>query len=352
MTIYDAAVAAANAIDASQEEAIVIATSAVRPELAGSPLWFALPPSVAPSANAPLAELVEWCAGALEERDAVALGEVTGLIHELYSAHGWAIAAAQTAAGSRALPDVAAAVAQRVRDALVIETAALVATCEPDLAALVAIAAEPPAGDLVRGVLANTIEVFAATRPTPSYPEATLDEVAALFAIAIPPVTQPEPESESNLDDLLTCIHDLGRHEWSWDHVADWTTGDPLIIAKAVARGRGFTELVASLEQVRIDVAELVAEQVTVTWRDAVERTKRTAMIRAASPLADAIAELADAAAVRAVTRLATSAHARWSGRVGEDLAAVCAELLGDPRDISTLWEAHAPAIRDALEHA
>jgi hypothetical protein len=351
MTVYDAAVAAANAIDASQEEAIAIATSSVRPGFAGSPLWFALPPSAAPSATAPLAELVEWCAGAVAVRDVAALGEVVGLIHEVYAAHGWAIAAAQAAAGARALPDVAEAVAQRARDAFVVETAALVAACAPDLAALVAIAAEPPAGDLVRGVLAKTIEVFAAASPVPSYPEATLDEIAELFATALPPAP-PEPESDRDLDDLLVCIHDLGRHEWSWDHVDEWTTGDPLIIAKAVARGRGFTELVVSLEQIRLDVAEHVTERVAATWREAVERVKRTAVITTASPLADAIAGLADDAAVRAATRLATTAHAQWTGRGDEDLVTVCAELLGDPRDISTLWEAHAPAIRAALERA
>ena len=351
--VFRAAEAAALAIGASRDEATMLATAALRPSLAGSPLWYALSPSAAPSASAPLAELLEYCATAVAApRDVAGLGALVGLIHEVYAAHGWAVAAAHAAVGARALPDrLAATVTERARERFIVETASVVAACPPDLAALVAIAAVPPAGDLVRGTLAKLIETFALMAPTASTPEATLDEVAGLFAIELPPAAVAEVV-DSDLDDVLVSLHELGRHEWSWESVEDWTTGDPLMFAKAVTRGRGFTELTGVLERVRGELAELVTDLVTDTWRDAVERARDAAAIAAAVPLADAILDLADAAAARAAERLGAIARTQWQGGRAESITAVCAELLGDPRDVSTLWEAHVPAIRIALEHA
>ena len=350
--VFRAAEAAALAIGASRDEATMLATAALRPGLAGSPLWYALPPSAAPSASAPLAELLEYCATAVAApRDVAGLGAVVGLIHEIYVAHGWAVAAAHAAVGARALPDqLAATVTERARARFVVETERLVAACAPDLAALVAIAAVPPAGDLVRGTLAKLIETFAVTAPAASTPEATLDEVAALFAIELPPAPAIA-DDDRDLDDILVSLHELGRHECSWESVEEWAMGDPLIFAKAVTRGRGFADLTGVLERVRGELAELVTDLVADTWRDAVDHARRAAVMVAPAPLADAILDLADAAAARAAERLGAIARTQWQGGRAESIAAVCAELLGDPRDISTLWEAHAPAIRAALEH-
>jgi hypothetical protein len=323
----------------------------VRPAFAGSPLWFVLPASSAPDAGAPVEDLVAWCAGI---GDRAELDAASGLVHEIYTSHGWAIAAAQAAAGDRALPDVAGDVAAYARARFVIETASTVAEAAPDLAALAAVAADPAGGDLVRGALAALIETLA-TRPTidvrPSArAEATLDELAALFEVELAPA--PAERDDSNLADLWAALHDLGRHAWSWDAVAEWLEGDPMIFAKAIARGRGRADVVALLERVRGEAIARLDDAVAATWRGEVESTRRRAVLAESTPLAVAIYELASTAAERAAARLAAAAHARWDRRPGEDLAAVCAELLGDPRDVSALWDGHAPAIRAALETA
>jgi hypothetical protein len=350
VTVLRAADAAARAIGATAEEANVLAAAAVRPAFAGSPLWFALPPSIAPGADAPVGELIAWCA---ELRDREALGAAVGLVHEVYTAHGWAIAAAQAAAGERVVPDLAEAVAARARARFVIETASAVAEADPDLAALAAVAVEPAGGDLVRGALAALIETVAARPPIAARPgaraEATLDEVAALFEVALPPAAPPGRD-DSSLADLWGAVHDLGRHAWTWDAVAEWLDGDPLIFAKAIARGRGRADVVELLERVRQELVARLAAAVEATWRAEVERTRRVAVLADSTPLAAAIYELASTAAEHAAVRLATAACARWDHRTGEDLATVYAELLGDPRDTSALWEAHVPAIRAALE--
>ena len=349
MTVLRAALAAARAIGATAEEADVLAAAAVRPAFAGSPLWFALPPSVAPDADAPIGELIGWCA---ELRDHEALGAAVGLVHEVYTAHGWAVTAAQAAAGDRALPDVADAVAARARARFVIETASAVATADPDLAALAAVAAEPAGGDLVRGALAALIETVAAQPQIAARPsaraEATLDEVASLFELALPPAVAGR--DDASLADLFGAVHDLGRHEWTWDAVAEWRDGDPLIFAKAIARGRGRADVVELIERMRHELGARLAAAVEATWRSEVERTRRAAVLAESTPLAAAIYELASTAAEAAAVRLAAAARARWERRAGEDLATVCAELLGDPRDLSALWEAHVPAVRAALE--
>lgn len=349
MTVLRAADAAARAIGATAEEASALAAAAVRPAFAGSPLWFALPPSVAPYADAPIGELIAWCA---ELPDREALGAAVGLVHEVYAAHGWAIAAAQAAAGERVVPDVAEAVAARARARFVIETASSVAAADPDLAALAAVAAEPAGGDLVRGALAALIETVAAQPPIAARPsaraEATLDEVASLFEIALPPAAPGR--DDASLADLFGAVHDLGRHEWTWDAVAEWLGGDPLIFAKAIARGRGRADVVELIERMRRELVARLAAAVEATWRAEVERTRRVAVLAESTPLAAAIYELASTAAEGAAVRLATAVHARWEHRAGEDLATVSAELLGDPRDVSALWEAHVPAIRAALD--
>ena len=350
--VFRAAEAAALAIGASRDEATMLATAALRPSLAGSPLWYALLPSPAPSASAPLAELLEYCATAVAApRDVAGLGALVGLIHEIYAAHGWAVAAAHAAVGARALPDrLAATVTERARERFIVETANVVAACPPDLAALVAIAAVPPAGDLVRGTLAKLIETFALMAPRGEH--ARGDDRRSRGAVrdrAPPAPVIAEPLAD--LDDVLVSLHELGRHEWSWESVEDWTTGDPLMFAKAVTRGRGFAELTGVLERVRGELAERVTDLVADTWRDAVDRARDAAVIAAPAPLADAILDLADAAAARAAERLGAIVRTQWQGGHAESITAVCAELLGDPRDISTLWEAHVPAIRIALEH-
>ena len=349
MTLLRAAEAAARAIGATTDEAAALAAAAVRPAFAGSPLWFALPPSIAPDADAPLAELIAWCA---ELPDVSALGAAVGLVHEVYAAHGWAIAAAQAAAGERVLPDVEDDVAARARARFVIETASAVAAAAPDLAALAAVAADPAGGDLVRGVLAAMIETVAAQPAIDARPnaraEATLDEVAALFELELAPA--PTARDDSNLADLWAALHDLGRHAWTWDAAGEWLDGDPLIFAKAIARGRGRADVVELIERVRRELVPRLATAVEATWHAEVDRTRRAAVLAESTPLAAAIYELASAAAERAAIRLAAAARARWERRTGEDLATVCAELLGDPRDLSTLWEAHVPAIRAALE--
>jgi hypothetical protein len=344
-----AAEAAARAIDATAEQAETLAAAAIRPAFAGSPLWFALPPSTAPDAEAPLGELIAWCA---DVRDLTALGAAVGLVHEIYAAHGWAVAAAQAAAGERALPDVAGDVAAYARARFVIDTASRVEAAAPDLAALAAVAVEPSGGDLVRGALAALIETLAARPPSDARPsaraEATLDELAALFEVELAPA--PSARDDANLADLWAALHDLGRHAWSWDAVAEWLDADPLIFAKAIARGRGRAEVVALIERVRRELVPRLADTVEASWRAEVERTRRGAVLAESTPLAVAIYELASTAAERAAVRLATAARARWEHRAGEDLATVCAELLGDPRDFSSLWDSHVPAIRAALE--
>ncbi|MEP6861962.1 MAG: hypothetical protein ABJE66_15165 [Deltaproteobacteria bacterium] len=349
MTLLRAAAAAARAIGATAEEANALAVAAVRPAFAGSPLWFALPPNLAPDADAPVGELIAWCA---EVRDGEALGAAVGLVHEVYAAHGWAIAAAQAAAGERVVPDVADAVAARARARFVIETASAVAAADPDLAALAAVAVEPAGGDLVRGALAALIDTVAAEPPIGARPsaraEATLDEVAALFEVALPPAAAGR--DDASLADLWGAVHDLGRHPWMWDAVAEWLDGDPLIFAKAIARGRGRADVVELIERMRHELVARLAAAVEATWRAEVERTRRVAVLAESTPLADAIYALASTAAEGAAVRLATAARARWERRAGEELATVCAELLGDPRDLSALWEAHVPAIRAALE--
>ncbi|MEO8554823.1 MAG: hypothetical protein ABI678_32820, partial [Kofleriaceae bacterium] len=187
--------AAAFALDAGDEAAVELARAAIRPAFAGSPLWYVLPPSEAPDATTPLAELVAWCA-ATAARDVAGLGAVVGLVHELYAGHGWALAAAQAAVGDRALPEVAANVAALARARFVIATADLVADTDPDLDALAELAA-PVGGDLTRGVIAKLIEAAAGDEPpaaADARAEATLAEVALLFDIALPPAPTPGPQ--------------------------------------------------------------------------------------------------------------------------------------------------------------
>lgn len=336
--------AAAFALDASDDDAVILAHAAIRPAFAGSSLWYVLPPSEAPDAGAPLSELVAWCA-ATAGRDVAGLGAVVGLVHELYTAHGWALAAAQAAVGDRALPVLAASVAALARARFVLATAELVADADPDLEALAELSA-PVGGDLARGVIAKLIEAAASDVIPELDADATLDEVASLFEVALPPAS---PTALAPLADLVGALHALGKDAWTWDATSEWLGGDPLLVVKAIARAQGRTELGILVERVRAELVTMLGALVELAWRECVERVRLAAQ-HVGSPLAAAVLDLADGAAAAAATRLATATRAHWAGAPGEDLAALCTELLGDPRDVSALWSDHAQAIRAALE--
>jgi len=349
MSLIAVTSAAAYAIDASDIDAVALARAAIRPAFAGSPLWYALPPSEAPDAGTPLGELVAWCAEAAG-RDVAGLGAAIGLVHELYTAHGWAIAAAQAAAGERPLPGgLAATVPALARARFVIATAELVADADPDLAALEELEA-PVGGDLARGVLAKLIEAAAGDDETAAgeaRAEATLDEVAYLFETALPPAPAAAPVAP--VEDLLVALHALGKDAWTWGSTAEWLDEDPLLLVKAIARAQGRSRFGVLVEGIRGELMTMLASLVALAWRGCVERVGRAARQVTAPRLDLAVIELAETAAAAAATRLATAAHAHWTGRAGEDLVALCRELLGDPRDVSALWERDAPAIRAAL---
>jgi hypothetical protein len=346
--VFDrAALAAAIAVAASDAETTALVAAARRPAVAGSPLWRVLERRTRAPAFG-------------RNRDVAALGAQVGAVCERYFVGGWAIAAATAAAGDAAArmpawPELVAAVSARARARFVAESAGDVAAHAPDRDALVASNAVPPAGDIVRGALAALIaslaELELAAGPTAETQlDAMLDVGARWLEL---PAAAGEPALDvPALHELVACLHDAGVAAWTWDAVATWQTGDALVLAKAIARGLGVGELVATLETTHVRLAEIVARLVEVAWRTEVEAVRRAALAAPPHRLADAIVELATHASVLAARRLAIAARALWDGEPGEDLGALVAELLGDPRDNPALWAAHAPAIRAALERS
>jgi hypothetical protein len=358
MSFDRCALAASIVIDASDAETAALVAAARRPELADSPLWRALERVDAPGLDAPLVEVVAWCGRQIgARRDAVALGAVVGAICEAYLVRGWAVAAATVAAGDAAtrLPDfdaLADEVAACARARFVGETGDDVAARPAERDVLVEIGAAPPGGDLVRGALAKLIEAVGELEPAPgptcaAQIAATFDRAAA--ALELP--ASPDPSTGIvELGDVVACLHDAGSAAWTWDELDTWQFGDPFLYAKAVARGLGAAPLVDVLEDARMKIADLVGKLLDVAWRTEVLAVRGHALEETPSPLAAAIVELASDAAVIAARRVAAAARARWTGAPGEDVRALCAELLGDPRDCPPLWEPSAPAIRALLE--
>ncbi|MFT3700333.1 MAG: hypothetical protein QM831_44725 [Kofleriaceae bacterium] len=333
----------AAAIDATEDEVFALEVGATRAAFVGSPLWYALPPGGMPDPGAPLDDVIDWCGSAIGmRRDVLALGAMIGLVWEIYAAHGWAIAAAHAAIGD--FVEIHAQVAARARDRVIAATAGIVAEMNPDLAALEAVGVEPPGGDLVRGTLVSAIRVVADEAGRADH-EAVIDHVAQMFGLTLPPapVTNVQP-----LDDVGAALHDLGRHEWTWAHVAEWRDGDALLLAKAIARGCGAARVVELLVRIRHEVADRLAGLVVEAWHGEVAQVVAQASVFGETPLVDAVLDLAEGAAARAGLRIARSAVAMWEGGRAEDLRAVCSELLGDPRDVRPLWEAHVDALREA----
>jgi hypothetical protein len=359
MSFDRAALAAAIVIDASEPETAALVAATRRPELADLPLWSALERVEAPPRDSTTAELATWASGLVQRRrDVVALGALIGMVVETYLVRGWAVAAATAAAGEAAahLPafdDLVARVADRARTQFIAETADDVASRPPERDALIELGCAPPGGDIVRGALAAAIEAVGNVAPIegPSAAarlDASLDAAARLLEVAIAGLSGAT--ATVDLAPVIACLHDAGMSEWSWQAIADWETGDPLVFAKAVARGLGVAALVPTLEQMRTKLADALGWLVEAAWRTEIEAARRAALDEPPDPIAEAIVGLATKASVIAARRLATAALARWTGTRGEDVRELCAELLGDPRDCPVLWEASVPAIRGALE--
>jgi hypothetical protein len=354
-----AALAAAIVVDASEAEVAALVAATRRPDLADLPLWSALERVETPPEGSTTAELAAWASVQLQRhRDVVALGALIGTVVETYLVRGWAVAAATAAAGDAAamLPpfdDLVARVADRARTRFIAETADDVATRPPERDAMIELGCAPPGGDIVRGALATAIEAIGNSAPIDGPTavarlDASLDVAAQM--LELPTAPRSDATAVVELGPVIACLHDAGDSEWTWQAIADWETADPLVFAKAVARGLGVATLVPTFEAMRDKLAGALAWLVEAAWRTEVAAARRAALDEPPDPLAEAIVELATKASVLAARRLATAALARWDGTRGEDLRELCAELLGDPRDCPVLWEASVPAIRAALE--
>ena len=310
----------------------------------------------APDPHAGTPDQLAWARAALATGGIWAVGRVVGMVIHAYAHRGWGVLAAAAAAGDDAdrlgswdelVPQVSNELGRRFARAVLDR----LAVAAPSAAALAEAGWSAPGAGLVASArMQLATELAALPAPDRRRPDArfhdALDGAAAWLggtAVAASDVVRDAHDGRGLVAGALRRAD-----AWTWSELAAWRGGDPLAGAKAIARTVGLGACVAMLEDVRGMVADELDAAVADAWSAAIDQA-RAALAGEPTPLVDAIVALVEHAVVDAAARIGEAVAA---GHSPEDLAALLAELLGDPRANPRGWEPRAPGVRAALEAA
>ena len=330
--------------------------SAARPELVA-----AIPP--APATDAPLDETIAWCGERLGEviaggREAPfaawRAGLLLGVCRDTFAHGGWAATAAAIAAVDAGIDPPAwdelvreASIESTSRAATVLAEAALALHAPRSQAEALAAIGWPAVGrEIVQQALAGAVAAIRGAAPVAVVrPAALLDHgIGAALAwtegAATPVVTAPGRDLRPA---LIGWLESQAVEPWSWAALAGWIDHDPLVWAKAIARVARAPAWVASLDDVRREVAAALLTRIEPAWRMAVE-SLRASQPGSDDPVAVAVATVAEVATEQVARRLGETIAAGWAGtvRAGDLFEA----WLTDPRRCPEIWRsAGAPVI-------